>query len=105
MTNLKRQHTYTENALNTKLKETTKKLRVCEENAEDFSFRLEKLQKDNKVLVIDNAKLEDKVKNTLPIKEHDAMVTHLKVHNKCSKTPICALDNENIRVIHRARLW
>ena len=72
--------------MNTKLKETSKKLQVCEEKAEDFSSRLEKLQKQNKVLTIDNAKLEDKVKNTLPIKEHDDKITHLKVHNKCFKS-------------------
>ena len=70
-----------------KLKETTKKLRVCEENVEDLSTRLEKRQKDNKVLAADNAKLEEKAKNTLPIREHEDMVTHLKVYIKYSKTP------------------
>ena len=81
--------------MNTKLKETSKKLQVCEEKAEDFSSRLEKLQKENKVLATDNAKLEDKVKNTLPIKEHDDKITHLKVHNQCFKTRSSPVDNEN----------
>ena len=62
-----------------KLKETSKKFRSAEEKIEELSSRGAKLQKDNKVLVAENAKLEEKIKNTMPVKEHEDMVTHLKV--------------------------
>ena len=81
VTNSKRQREYTENALSEKLKESSQKLKAAEEKVEDLTFRSAKLQKDNKSLSSENAKLNDKLKDTMQIKEHEDIVTHLKVEN------------------------
>ena len=79
ITNLKRQHSYTENALSDRLKDTSKKLKSAEETIEELKSRNTKLAKDNKHLSDDNVKLSDSIKNTMPVKEHEDMVSHLKV--------------------------
>ena len=79
ITNLKRQHSYTENALSDRLKETLKKLNSAEETIESLNSRNSKLSKENKQLLDDNSKLSETIKNTMPIKEHEDMVSHLKV--------------------------
>ena len=83
ITNLKRQREYTENALSEKLKESSQKLKATEEKVEDLTFRSAKLQKDNKSISSENTKLNDKLKDTMQIKEHEDIVTHLKVGNVC----------------------
>ena len=83
ITNLKRQREYTENALSEKLKESSQKLKAAEEKVEDLTFCSAKLQKDNKSLSSENTKLNDKLKDTMQIKEHEDIVTHLKVGNVC----------------------
>ena len=83
ITNLKRQREYTENALSEKLKESSQKLKAAEEKIEDLTFRSAKLQKDNKSTSSENTKLNDKLKDTMQIKEHEDIVTHLKVGNVC----------------------
>ena len=76
---MKRQREYTENALSEKLKESSQKLKAAEEKVEDLTFRSAKLQKDNKSLSSENTKLNDKLKDTMQIKEHEDIVAHLKV--------------------------
>ena len=83
ITNLKRQREYTENALSEKLKESSQKLKAAEEKIDDLTFRSAKLQKDNKSISSENTKLNDKLKDTMQIKEHEDIVTHIKVSNVC----------------------
>ena len=78
---MKRQREYTENALSEKLKESSQKLKAAEEKVEDLTFRSAKLQKDNKSISSENIKLNEKLKDTMQIKEHEDIVTHLKVGN------------------------
>ena len=66
-----------------KLKESSQKLKAAEEKIEDLTFRSAKLQKDNKSISSENTKLNDKLKDTMQIKEHEDIVTHLKVRNVC----------------------
>ena len=66
-----------------KLKESSQKLKAAEEKVEDLTFRSAKLQKDNKSLSSENTKLNEKLKDTMQIKEHEDIVTHLKVGNVC----------------------
>ena len=64
-----------------KLKESSQKLKAAEEKIDDLTFRSAKLQKDNKSISSENTKLNDKLKDTMQIKEHEDIVTHLKVGN------------------------
>ena len=76
---MKRQHQYTENAIHARLKETINKLKAEEEDNDHLNLLVEKLQKENKTLVQDNSKLEERVKSTVQIKEHEERMSHLKV--------------------------